>query len=45
MTKLDPVRVEIEIALRQSMLVIPVLVGGAKMPGASDLPHSIDKIA
>jgi hypothetical protein len=43
--KRDPVRVEIETALRQSMLVIPVLVGGAKMPSASDLPRSIQKIA
>jgi hypothetical protein len=43
--KLDPVRVEIETALRQSMLVIPVLIDGARMPSASDLPRSINKIA
>lgn len=37
----DWVRKELEIALRTGKVVCPVLVGGAKMPGASILPDSI----
>jgi hypothetical protein len=37
----DPVRVEIETALRQEIMVIPVLVNGAGMPKAADLPDSL----
>jgi TIR domain len=37
----DPVRAEIAVALRQGILVIPVLVQGAKMPRAEQLPQSI----
>jgi hypothetical protein len=41
----DPVRVEIETALRQGLRVIPVLVDNAAMPGAADLPESIRDFA
>ena len=41
----DPVRVEIEAALRQGLAVIPVLVDNAPMPGAADLPESIRDFA
>ena len=41
----DPVRVEIETALRQGLTVIPVLVDNAPMPGAADLPESIRDFA
>jgi len=37
----DPVRVEIETALTQKLLVIPVLVNDAKMPKASTLPDAL----
>ena len=41
----DPVRVEVEAALRQGLTVIPVLVDNAAMPGAGDLPESIRDFA
>ena len=41
----DPVRVEVEAALRQGMTVLPVLVDGAAMPGAADLPESMREFA
>jgi TIR domain len=41
----DPVRVEIETALRQGLTVIPVLVDDAPMPSAADLPESIRDFA
>jgi hypothetical protein len=41
----DPVRVEIETALRQEIVVIPVLVGGASMPKAAALPESLRNFA
>jgi hypothetical protein len=37
----DPVRVEIETAMQQNILVIPVLIGGAGMPKAASLPDSL----
>jgi hypothetical protein len=37
----DPVRVELETALRQKLLVIPVLVNDAAMPKASVLPEGL----
>lgn len=41
----DPVRVEIETALAQGSPVIPVLVDGAKMPEADELPQSFGTFA
>ncbi len=43
--KLDPVRVEIQTALRQRILVIPVLVDGGQMPGADELPRNIKEFS
>lgn len=37
----DPVRIEIEIALRQGVPIIPVLVGATRMPSADQVPESI----
>src|ERR1043166_8632027 len=37
----DLVRIEIETALRKEIPLIPILVGGAKMPEPTDLPESI----
>ncbi len=41
----DWVRLEIETALMQGLRIIPVLVEGAKMPGASELPASLQALA
>lgn len=41
----DFVRIEIELALRRGIPVVPVLVRGAAMPGAADLPESLQKLA
>jgi putative ABC transport system substrate-binding protein len=41
----DPVRVEVETALDQHIPVIPVLVGGTKMPDADRLPASMQRFA
>ncbi len=41
----DPVRVEIEAALRQGLTLIPVLIDNAAMPGAAELPESIRDFA
>jgi hypothetical protein len=41
----DPVKVEIEAALKQGLTVIPVLVDNATMPGAADLPEGIRDLA
>jgi TIR domain len=41
----DPVRVEVEAALKQGLTVIPLLVDSATMPGAADLPDSIRDFA
>jgi hypothetical protein len=43
--KLDPVRVEIETALREGILIIPALIDSAKMPPAQRLPRSIGELA
>jgi TIR domain-containing protein len=40
----DFVRIEIESALKRNIPIIPVLVGGAEMPSANDLPPSIQRI-
>jgi uncharacterized membrane protein YhaH (DUF805 family) len=39
----DYVRLEIEAALRREIRVVPVLVEGAKMPSAKDLPESLEQ--
>ncbi|WP_304896717.1 toll/interleukin-1 receptor domain-containing protein [Methylicorpusculum sp.] len=41
----DFVRLEIETALQRNILIIPVLVKGARMPAPSDLPASISALA
>ena len=41
----DPVRVEIESALRQKTRIIPVLVDGASMPSVADLPDPLRDLA
>ena len=41
----DPVRIELESALRNGTMIIPVLVDGATMPGPSDLPDSLEEFA
>jgi TIR domain len=41
----DFVRLEIEAALARNVLVIPILVGGAKMPNVEELPDSLARLA
>lgn len=41
----DFVRIEIELALRRNIPVVPVLVRGAAMPIAADLPESLRQLA
>ena len=41
----DFVRMEIAIALRRDVLVIPVLVEGARMPSEADLPEELKPLA
>lgn len=41
----DLVRLEIEAALRRSIPVVPVLVGGARLPAPSDLPEGLVDLA
>ncbi|MGB5468426.1 MAG: toll/interleukin-1 receptor domain-containing protein, partial [Sedimenticolaceae bacterium] len=41
----DVVRLEIATALEQGKRVIPVLVGGARMPSADDLPDQLQPLA
>ncbi len=41
----DFVRYELAAALKQGKRLIPVLVGGAKMPGATQLPPAINRLA
>lgn len=40
----DPVRIEIEIALRQGVPIIPVLVGATRMPAIDQVPESIHSL-
>ena len=40
----DPVRVEVETALRNGMPVVPVLVEGAAMPNVEQLPDSLKEL-
>jgi hypothetical protein len=37
----DPVRVEVETALRNGLAIIPVLIGSRKMPNPNQLPESL----
>jgi len=41
----DYVRLEIESALRKNISIIPVLVHGARMPRAQDLPETVQEFA
>jgi hypothetical protein len=41
----DPVRIEVETALKREIAVIPVLVDGASMPSAGHLPKSLRAFA
>lgn len=41
----DPVRQELEIGLASDMTLLPVLVGGAAMPRADQLPASLRRLA
>jgi hypothetical protein len=41
----DWVRLEIETALSREVLIVPVLVDGARMPSASELPPSLKSLA
>jgi TIR domain len=41
----DPVRVELETALRRELIVLPVLLDGASMPDPAELPDSIRDFA
>jgi hypothetical protein len=41
----DWVRLEIESALRRGILIVPVLVDGARMPSAGELPPSLQSLA
>jgi hypothetical protein len=41
----DPVRIEIETALRWRKRIIPVLIDDARMPGAAQLPGTIEQLA
>jgi TIR domain len=39
--EVDPVRIEVETALRKNIPIIAVLVAGTKMPGSKELPPSL----
>ncbi len=41
----DFVRLEIAVALQRNIRVVPVLVGGAVMPKAEDLPQGLESLA
>lgn len=41
----DPVRIEVETALKRPVLVIPVLVSGASFPSADQLPAAIQDLS
>jgi hypothetical protein len=41
----DPVRVEVETALRRRLPIIPVLIGNTRMPGSDQLPPSLKDFA
>ncbi len=41
----DPVRVEVETALRRRVPIIPILIGSTRMPGSDQLPPSLKDFA
>jgi hypothetical protein len=41
----DPVRIEVETALQRGIPTIPVLVGGASMPSADELPDTLKSLS
>jgi Domain of unknown function (DUF4189)/TIR domain len=41
----DPVRIEVETALRRDIPVVPVLVDGASIPGSAELPESLGELS
>ena len=41
----DPVRIEVETALKRDIPVVPILVGGAEMPRTTQLPESLKDFA
>ena len=41
----DPVRIEVETALKRDIPIIPILVGGMKMPEPAELPEGIRDLA
>ena len=41
----DPVRIEVELALKHNVRIIPVLTSGTKMPETKELPISIRQIS
>jgi hypothetical protein len=41
----DPVRIEVETALKRGISIIPVLVGDARMPTAAQLPAALKEFA
>lgn len=41
----DPVRLELETALRNEMRILPVLVDGARMPAPEALPESLQRVS
>lgn len=45
MNAADPVRVELETALRRELLILPVLLDGASMPDPAELPETIRDLA
>ena len=45
MNEADPVRVELETALRRDIIILPVLLDGTSMPETADLPETIRDFA
>ena len=43
--KADPVRVEVETAMRHGITIVPVLIDGTPMPGAGQLPEALRDLA
>jgi hypothetical protein len=41
----DPVRLELEIALEEEISIVPVLVGDTEMPRPDQLPHTLESFA